>query len=97
MTTVNDTFERELAQEDEGYESESKSLSILTPLRRAPQIYHVSMKVNLSFDPTTLLTTTEQHPEHSSQRFRSHSPVCHHLVFTSSDEESPVRTSDPCL
>ena len=28
MTTLNDTFKRELAQEDEGYESGSESLSI---------------------------------------------------------------------
>ena len=55
------------------------------------------MSENLSFDPTTPLTTVEQHPDHSSLRFRSHSPVCCHLVFTSSDKESPVRTSDPHL
>ena len=72
---LNDTFERELAQEDEGYESGSKSLSIPTPLRRAPQIYYVSMSENLSFNPTTPLTTAEQHPVHLPQRFRSHSPV----------------------
>ena len=46
MTTLNDTFERELTQEDEGYESRSKSLHILTPLRRTPQIYHISMSEN---------------------------------------------------
>ena len=32
VTTLNDTFEWELAQEDEGYESGSKSLNIPTPL-----------------------------------------------------------------
>ena len=53
------------------------------------------MSDNLSLNPTTPLTTAEQHPEYSPQRFRSHSPVCYHLVFTSSDDESPVRTSDP--
>ena len=31
------------------------------------------------------------------RRFRSWSPVCHHLVFTSSDEESPERTSNQHL
>ena len=36
-------------------------------------------------------------PNHSPWQFRSHSPLHHHLVFTSSDDESPVRTSDPCL
>ena len=33
MTTLNDTFERELVQEDEGYEIGSKNLSIPTHLR----------------------------------------------------------------
>ena len=97
MTTLNDTFEIELAQEDEGYESGSESLNIPTPLRREPQIYHISKSENLSFHPTTPLTTDEQHPVHSPQKFRCHSPVCCHLVFSSSDEESPVKTSDPHL
>ena len=97
MTTLNDTFERELTQEDEGYESRSESFSIPTPLRRALQIYHISTSENLSFDPTTPLTTAEQHWEHSPWRFRRCSSICCHLVFTSSDDESPIRTSDPCL
>ena len=97
MTTLNDIFERELTQEGEGYESWSKSLSICTLLRSTPQIYHVSMSENLSFKPTMPLTTAEQHPVHSPQRFSSHSPVCCCLVFSSFDEESPVRTSAPCL
>ena len=97
MTTLNDTFKRELTKEDEGYESSSKSLSIPTPLQRAPQIYHIFMSENLSFNPTTPITTAEQHPEHSHQGFRSHNPVHCHLVFTSSDNESPARTSDPHL
>ena len=65
MTTLNDTFEIELAQEDEGYESGSDSLNIPTTLRRKPWIYQVSMRENLSFNPTTPLTTAEQHPGYS--------------------------------
>ena len=84
-------------KEDEGYESRSERLGIPTPLRRASQIYHISMSENLSFYPTTSLTTAEQYLEYSSKIFRSHSPICHHLAFTSSEEESPVRTSDPSL
>ena len=95
VNTLNDTFEIELAQEDEGYEKGSESIP--TPLRRTPQIYNVSTSENLSFNPTIPLTTAEQHPVHSSQRFRCHSPVCLHLVFSSSDEQSPVRPSDPHL
>ena len=39
MTTLNDAFEIELSQEDEGYESRSESLNIPSPLRRAPWEY----------------------------------------------------------
>ena len=81
VTTLNDTFERELPQENQGYESGSESLSIPTPLRRALHIYHVSMNENLSFDSTTALTIDEQHSEYSPQRCRNHSPVCCHLVL----------------
>ena len=49
----------------------SKSLGIPTPLRRALQIYHISTSENLSFDPTTPLTTAEQHPEHSLQKIKN--------------------------
>ena len=42
MTTLNDTFKRELKQEDEGYESGNESLNIPTPVRGVPQIFHVS-------------------------------------------------------
>ena len=65
VTTLNDTFKRKLAQEDKGYESGSESLSIPTPHRRALQIYHISTNENLSFNPTTPLTTDEQHSEYS--------------------------------
>ena len=41
VTTLNDTFETELAQEDKGYESGSENFNIPTPLSRALRIYHV--------------------------------------------------------
>ena len=97
MTTLNNTFAIELAQEDESYESGSESLNMFSPLRRAPWIYHISMSENLSFDPTRPLTTAEQHPVHSPWRLRYHSPVCCHLVFSSSNEESPIIPTDPHL
>ena len=49
MTTLNDAFEHELAQEDEGYESGSESLNIPTSLCRAPCLYHVSACENLPY------------------------------------------------
>ena len=55
-TTLNDTFERELTLEDEGYESGSKSLNIATALLRTPHIYHISASKNLPFDPAKPIT-----------------------------------------
>ena len=95
VATLYDTFKRELAQEEKGYESRSKSLSIPTPLRRAPWIFHASTSENLSFNPNTLLITAEQHPEYSPRQFRSHSLICHCLVFTNSNDKNHVRTNDP--
>ena len=84
-----------LTQEDEGYKSGSESFNIPTPLRRAPWIYPVSASENISLNPTTLLTTAAQHPEHSPKRFRSNSSVCYHLMFSSSNEESPAPDNSP--
>ena len=95
MTTLNDMFEWALTQENEEYESGSESLSTYTPLRRTLRVFHISMSENLSFSPTMPLTTARQHPEHSPRRFRSCSSVCHHLTFSSSDEESPTPDSSP--
>ena len=50
---LNDAFECEPAQEDEGYESGSESLNIPTLLCRAPCLYHVSTCDNLFFRPAT--------------------------------------------
>ena len=97
MTILNDTFKWELAQEDEGYDSGSESLNTPTPLRRAPETHHVSINENISFDPTTLLTTPAHCPEHSSRRFSSHSSVHCCLTFSSSNEESPTPDSSLLL
>ena len=66
VTTLNNAFETEIAQEDEGYESRSESFNI--PLRRAPRVYHVSTMEESSFDPTNFgqsQTTPEDHEGHS--------------------------------
>ena len=39
VTTLNNTFETELAQEDKGYENGSEGFNILTPLSRALRVY----------------------------------------------------------
>ena len=72
LTTLNDTFKWEIALEDEGYEIGSESLSIPTPLHRAPCLYHVSASENLSFRPAT-------HRAHSPQQPGNLNTVCHHL------------------
>ena len=68
VTTLSDTFKWELVQDDEGYKSGSKSLSIPTPLRRALQIYHVSTSENISFDPATpQLSNTQNTSQENSE------------------------------
>ena len=99
VTTLNNAFETQLEQEDEGYESGRKSFNIPTPLSRALRVYHVSTMDELSFDPTNFgqsPTSPEHHEEHSPPGCRCNSFACHQLVFSSSDDESPVRSSGQC-
>ena len=51
-----------------------------------------STSENLSFDPATPLTVVNPHPAHSP---KDHSPVCHCLMFSSSNEVSPTPDSSP--
>ena len=96
MTTLNDAFEIELTQQDEGYESGSESFHIPTPLIRAPRAYHVSTVDELSFNLENFgqsPTTPMQHAKLSPCRHSCHS-LTHHLVLTSSNDESPKRPSE---
>ena len=79
VTTLNAAFESKLALEDKGYESVSENFYIPTPLRCTSKIYHVSSDDNISFDPSTPCSTA------TSQSHRE--PVCHHLSFSSSEDE----------
>ena len=97
VTTLNDTLERKPHTRRWGLWEWEQELKYSHSSQKSTMDIPHFLKWNLSFNPTTPLTTAEEHPEHSPQRFRSHSPVCHHLVFTCSDAESPVRTSDPHL
>ena len=99
MTTLNDVLETELTQEDEGYESGSENFNILFPLSRALRIYHISMVEDLSFNLANFgqsPTTQEQHEWSSPCRHIYLSLTCCYLVFTSSDDESPMRASEWC-
>ena len=51
VTTLNNAFQTELAQEDKCYESGSESFNIHTPLSKPQRVYHVSMMEDISFDP----------------------------------------------
>ena len=96
VSTLNNAFKAKFAQEDEGYESRSESFNIPSPLSRALRVYYVSTMEELSSNPTHFrqsLTTPEHHERHSPWRCRHHSITCHWLVFTSSDDESPVKPS----
>ena len=87
VTNLNDAFEWELTLEDEGYKSGSESLNIPTPLCRTLCLYHISASENLSFNPTTPLTSVYPHWVNPPQQHRSHSSVHHYLAF--SNDESP--------
>ena len=53
VATLNVAFNWELTLEDGGYKSGSEILSILTPVCRAPCLYHVSTCDNFCFGPAT--------------------------------------------
>ena len=84
MTTLNDTSEHELAQEDIGYENGSESLDIPTLLHKTQCLYHISTHDNLSFRPATVGT-------HPSPGYLT--TVCHHLTFEEDKESSLNRNT----
>ena len=96
MTTLNDAFENEVAQEDEGYESRDDNFNILNPPSRGPRIYHVSTMDDLALNPVNFgqsPTIPEQHAESSPCRYRNCNITHHQFVFTSLDDKSPIRSS----
>ena len=100
VTTLNNAFQTELGQEDEGYESGNECLNIPTPLSSALRVYHVSNMEELSFNPTNFgqsPATPEHHEGHSLGGYRHCSFTCCQLVLTSSDDESPRRPRRQCF
>ena len=57
VTTLNDSFEQELALADEGYQSGSETSNLPTPLRRTSRFYHISSNENIPFNHSTPHTT----------------------------------------
>ena len=88
VTTLNAAFEQKFALEDEGYESSSENFNMQTPLRKTPNIHHVSSIENTSFDPdsVTPCSTGQSHLR----------LVCRWLTYSfsnnidTSEEEAPT-------
>ena len=88
MTTLNATFESNLALKDKGYDSCSKNFNIPTPLRRTSKIYHVSSVESVSFDPNPVTP-------HATVTKESHCRlVCRCLTFSSSEEDDDDTPTD---
>ena len=51
VITLNAAFDQQLSLADEGYESGSDTVDLPTPLRRTPQVHHVSSMEHASFNP----------------------------------------------
>ena len=51
VIALNAAFDQQLSLADEGYESGSDTVDLTTPLRKTPQIHHVSGMEHVSFDP----------------------------------------------
>ena len=51
VIALNAAFDQQLSLADEGYESGSNTFNLPTPLRKTPQIHHVSSMEHASFDP----------------------------------------------
>ena len=84
VSTLNNTFERELTLRDKEYKSGSESLNIPTPLHRMSCLYCISVSENSSFRPATPLT----HQAYSLQQQSSLNSVCHCLTFSNDDDSS---------
>ena len=74
VTTINNAFETELAQEDEDYENGSESFNIPTPLSKAQRVMEESFD-HTHFGQSTI--SPGHHEEHSPQGYRSGSFTCH--------------------
>ena len=93
VTTLNDAFEIELAQEDEGYESGSENFHIPT---HSAEPWESTMSPQWMSYPSIWQTLVNHLPlqstsaESSPHKYRSHNLTCHcWLVFTNLDDESP--------
>ena len=63
VITLNAAFDQQLSLADEGYESGSDTIDLPTPLRKTPQIHHISSMEHISFNPAPVTpSNTPQTP-----------------------------------
>ena len=77
VIALNAAFEQQLLLAEEGYESGSDTINLLTPLRKTPRIHLVSSMEHTSFNPEPV---TPQNTLQTPPR-----PVCRQLSFSSPD------------
>ena len=84
VIALNAAFDQQLSLADKGYGSGSDTIDLLTPLRKTPQMHHVSSMEHVSFDPAPVTPrNTPQTPPR---------PVCRQLSFSSTDDNTPAST-----
>ena len=66
VITLNAASDQQLSLADEGHESGSDTINLPTPLRKTPQIHHVSSMEHTSFDPAPA-TPCSDHKLHTDQ------------------------------
>ena len=81
VIALNAAFDQQLSLANEGYESGSDTIDLPTPLRKTPQIHHVSSIEHASFNPEPV---TPQNLPQTPPR-----PVCRWLSFSSTDDNTP--------
>ena len=86
VITLNAAFDQQLSLADEGYESGSDTTNLPTPLRKTPQIHHLSSMEHASFDPEPVTPcNTPQTPPR---------PVQRSLSFSSTEDNTPASTPE---
>ena len=89
---MNAAFTQQLLLADEGYESGSDTIDLLTPLQKTPHIYHISSMEHTSFNPvsTTPCSTVTITPCSTPQTPPRTVHRC--LSFSSDNDQDPDST-----
>ena len=92
VIALNTAFTQQLLLGDEGYESGSDTIDLLTPLQKTPHIHHVSSMEHAPFNPvsTTPHSTVTITPHGTPQT--PPRPVCRCLSFSFNNDQDPNST-----